>query len=60
MAITADPATAPHRPAAAEIDARALARELAGAVRGEVRFSPGSRALYATMDRCTGSCRSGW
>ncbi len=32
---------------AAELDARALARELAGAVRGEVRFSPGSRALYA-------------
>ena len=31
----------------AELDARALARELAGAVRGEVRFSPGSRALYA-------------
>ncbi|HSC02454.1 MAG TPA: FAD-binding and (Fe-S)-binding domain-containing protein, partial [Solirubrobacteraceae bacterium] len=30
-----------------ELDARALARELAGAVRGEVRFSPGSRALYA-------------
>jgi FAD/FMN-containing dehydrogenase/Fe-S oxidoreductase len=32
---------------ATEIDSRALARELAGAVRGEVRFSPGSRALYA-------------
>jgi FAD/FMN-containing dehydrogenase/Fe-S oxidoreductase len=32
---------------ATELDARALARELAGAVRGEVRFSPGSRALYA-------------
>jgi len=32
---------------ATEIDARALARELAGAVRGEVRFSAGSRALYA-------------
>ena len=31
----------------AELDARGLARELAGAVRGEVRFSPGSRALYA-------------
>jgi FAD/FMN-containing dehydrogenase/Fe-S oxidoreductase len=30
-----------------EIDARALARELAAEVRGEVRFSPGSRALYA-------------
>jgi FAD/FMN-containing dehydrogenase/Fe-S oxidoreductase len=31
----------------AEIEPRSLARELAGAVRGEVRFSPGSRALYA-------------
>jgi FAD/FMN-containing dehydrogenase/Fe-S oxidoreductase len=30
-----------------EVDARALARELAHEVRGEVRFSPGSRALYA-------------
>jgi FAD/FMN-containing dehydrogenase/Fe-S oxidoreductase len=28
--------------------ARALARDLAGIVRGEVRFDPGSRALYAT------------
>jgi FAD/FMN-containing dehydrogenase/Fe-S oxidoreductase len=28
--------------------ARALARDLAGVVRGEVRFDPGSRALYAT------------
>ena len=32
---------------AAELDARALARELSAAVRGEVRFSSGSRALYA-------------
>ena len=30
-----------------EVDPRALARELAYEVRGEVRFSPGSRALYA-------------
>src|SRR5436305_4191986 len=30
-----------------EIDTRALAREVALRVRGEVRFSPGSRALYA-------------
>jgi FAD/FMN-containing dehydrogenase/Fe-S oxidoreductase len=30
-----------------EIAPRALARDLSGAVRGEVRFSPGSRALYA-------------
>src|SRR5438067_13079678 len=29
------------------LDVRALARELSGAVRGEVRFSVGSRALYA-------------
>ncbi len=45
MGTTADPAAA--MAAVAEIDARGLARELAGAVRGEVRFSPGSRALYA-------------
>ncbi|MDQ3894196.1 MAG: FAD-binding oxidoreductase [Actinomycetota bacterium] len=32
----------------ADADARALARELAATIRGEVRFSPGSRALYAT------------
>ncbi len=30
------------------VDARRLARDLAGVVEGEVRFSPGSRALYAT------------
>ena len=30
-----------------DIDARALAHDLVGAVRGEVRFSAGSRALYA-------------
>jgi FAD/FMN-containing dehydrogenase/Fe-S oxidoreductase len=30
-----------------EINARGLARELAGRLRGEVRFSAGSRALYA-------------
>jgi FAD/FMN-containing dehydrogenase/Fe-S oxidoreductase len=30
-----------------ELDARALARELTGQIRGEVRFSPGSRSLYA-------------
>jgi len=29
-----------------ELNSRALARELSGHVRGEVRFSPGSRALY--------------
>jgi FAD/FMN-containing dehydrogenase/Fe-S oxidoreductase len=33
--------------AVAELDARSLAHELATNVRGEVRFSPGSRALYA-------------
>jgi FAD/FMN-containing dehydrogenase/Fe-S oxidoreductase len=33
---------------AAGVDARALAAELRGAVRGEVRFDEGSRALYAT------------
>src|SRR5207302_8569478 len=31
-----------------ERDARRLARELSAVVRGEVRFSPGSRALYTT------------
>ncbi len=37
-----------RRPAGVEeIDGRALARELAREVRGEVRFSAGSRALYA-------------
>ncbi len=30
-----------------DVDARGLARELARELRGEVRFSPGSRALYA-------------
>jgi hypothetical protein len=30
-----------------ELDALTLARDLAAAVRGEVRFSPGSRARYA-------------
>jgi FAD/FMN-containing dehydrogenase/Fe-S oxidoreductase len=34
-------------PGAGRVDARALANELAHQVRGEVRFSPGSRALYA-------------
>jgi FAD/FMN-containing dehydrogenase/Fe-S oxidoreductase len=37
-----------RRPAGVEaLDARALARDLAREVRGEVRFSAGSRALYA-------------
>jgi FAD/FMN-containing dehydrogenase/Fe-S oxidoreductase len=31
-----------------ELDSRKLARELAAVVDGEVRFSPGSRALYTT------------
>src|SRR3954454_25250191 len=30
------------------VDAQALSAELRGAVRGEVRFDAGSRALYAT------------
>ena len=47
MAITADGAAVTQGTNLAEPDARALARELAGAIRGEVRFSPGSRALYA-------------
>ena len=40
-AITAHPARTDG------LDARSLARELSRSVRGEVRFSPGSRALYA-------------
>src|SRR5207249_1928955 len=31
-----------------KLDSRRLARELAAVVSGEVRFSPGSRALYTT------------
>jgi FAD/FMN-containing dehydrogenase/Fe-S oxidoreductase len=40
-------ATTAEAPRGAEHDARALARELATQLRGEVRFSAGSRALYA-------------
>jgi FAD/FMN-containing dehydrogenase len=52
MATTTAPASAPlaARSGAAAgpaIDARALARDLAREQHGEVRFSPGSRALYA-------------
>jgi FAD/FMN-containing dehydrogenase/Fe-S oxidoreductase len=35
------------RPTRPDLDTRQLARELARELRGEVRFSPGSRALYA-------------
>src|SRR5438552_9703543 len=35
-------------PGSQKLDARRLARELAAVVEGEVRFSPGDRALYAT------------
>ena len=46
MATVIEPVAGPaERPV--EVDPRALARELTGAVRGEVRFSEGSRALYA-------------
>jgi FAD/FMN-containing dehydrogenase/Fe-S oxidoreductase len=45
-ATTSSPPTT-RTSAHAEIDSHALARELVSAVRGEVRFSPGSRALYA-------------
>src|SRR4051794_16659088 len=52
MATTTAPASAlrPVRSAAGagpEVDTRALARDLAREQHGEVRFSPGSRALYA-------------
>src|SRR5947209_19010853 len=40
------PAQRPVWPAGA-VDARALALELSRGLRGEARFSPGSRALYA-------------
>ncbi len=46
MALTIREPTTRAR-AGGEIDARALAGELTRQVRGEVRFSPGSRALYA-------------
>jgi FAD/FMN-containing dehydrogenase/Fe-S oxidoreductase len=42
---TGVPPRSPRFPAG---EAKALAKDLAGAVRGEVRFDPGSRALYAT------------
>jgi FAD/FMN-containing dehydrogenase/Fe-S oxidoreductase len=47
MAVTMKPGRVRARDPGAEVDARALARELARELRGEVRFSPGSRALYA-------------
>src|SRR4051794_6738603 len=37
-----------YRERAAAVDAEALAEELRGCLRGEVRFDRGSRALYAT------------
>jgi FAD/FMN-containing dehydrogenase/Fe-S oxidoreductase len=39
---------APRPPRFPAAKAKALAKDLAGVVRGEVRFDPGSRALYAT------------
>ena len=42
-----EPRPRARRPAAAAVDARALALELARELRGEVRFSAASRALYA-------------
>jgi len=41
-------AVEPPSPQLPEIDASALAGELASAIEGEVRFDAGSRALYAT------------
>jgi FAD/FMN-containing dehydrogenase/Fe-S oxidoreductase len=46
MATIAAETTTRQRPSA-DLDARDLAAELTRSVRGEVRFSPGSRALYA-------------
>ncbi len=49
MTTTVEPGARVHRPAATEeeLSARSLAHELTVAMRGEVRFSHGSRALYA-------------
>ncbi|HYY80814.1 MAG TPA: FAD-binding and (Fe-S)-binding domain-containing protein, partial [Actinomycetes bacterium] len=51
MAATAKPrrnvTTRPPQALAAPVDGRRLATELAANLRGEVRFDPGSRALYA-------------
>ncbi len=50
MRVTAERRARPavrDRGGAADVDARALAAELAAAVRGEVRFDDGSRALYS-------------
>jgi FAD/FMN-containing dehydrogenase/Fe-S oxidoreductase len=47
MATTVSPPVPTATGPAGAVDARALARELAQQVRGEVRFSAGSRALYA-------------
>ncbi len=47
MAVGTEVLRPPAEGASREIDARALARELSLELRGEVRFSPGSRALYA-------------
>jgi len=40
--------TSPRKAPAASCDARALEADLRAALRGEVRFDPGSRALYST------------
>jgi FAD/FMN-containing dehydrogenase/Fe-S oxidoreductase len=47
MTVTAASASPTARTGSGDVDARALARDLAHELRGEVRFSPGSRALYA-------------
>ncbi len=47
MTATASPVLSHRTHLATDVDARALARDLAHELRGEVRFSPGSRAVYA-------------
>jgi FAD/FMN-containing dehydrogenase/ferredoxin len=47
MAVTTAPPAARHAGPSDLPDPRPLAQELARRIRGEVRFSPGSRALYA-------------
>jgi FAD/FMN-containing dehydrogenase/Fe-S oxidoreductase len=46
--VTSSPSSLRSRPTSTSTDFAALAKELAATVRGEVRFDPGSRALYAT------------
>src|SRR5881394_2163524 len=48
MAALAKQPNGGYRRTSGDVDAEALASELRSRIRGEVRFDPGSRALYAT------------